>query len=757
MDSVNFLSVSKALVEIFKQQNFHDCAIYDIDLRRWGLLTAAEYEGLVFKGSKKWLASLKTRNGISSRRIQKLVSKRAVRDMDQITATAALFRQQMKSLIPKFLPSNILNTDQTGFNYEMTSTRTLSWKGERKTLGSANSPTNKVTHSYTVQYVIAYDGTIFDKVVEQSIFPAVNVHTTASKSGKLSISLVEEFIKEVLRPNLDTQYDYLYLIDNWGGQTNIELYSSLLDEDNSFTVKLIPENTTDLCQPLDTYFHRQLKYLLKQFSAYELLNEYEKPSELSSRNGAIKLHSLAHFILSAPVLKPMDSQSSGFSGVLLVEQEMRERGLKVSPGLFRKSFTPNVHPKLSSVQEVLPEALVPANPQASVRILGNPPSPNTQSVDFDVALSSPRNSQGFLEFEENLPADTRQTDLGVSPSELKKYYNFNLESVLLENEAARRVIKDKIPAKMFVIREDRQAICSVLVDAFIQNLGRSPSKQAMQQLAVDLVNKYPLLGDPRRKNLGAEMWYFNSAHSQGSTGFLEERIKNQRKKLTKKKIIEKTVEIDIYPLPWDSEFDEENPEPDEKTLEYLRQNRGADIIDTMKSTVFMRRTVIRDEIKDNLAGFRRIPAIIPRLFDMQGTKALRRNKTKNAEWLKKPVGFGPSKLLILTPEIKNTHVADILSENRNAAPFILSLGSTYDLKIESFFVILDKFAIPCGSCFLLALDTCLKSFTVFYFPPPVEYKNVWQFLHGIAGNPCDSLTLTPIVQALIGQIIPRID
>ncbi|XP_035712038.1 uncharacterized protein LOC118437244 [Folsomia candida] len=115
------------------------------------------------------------------------------------------------------------------------------------------------------------------------------------------------------------------------------------------------------------------------------------------------------------------------------------------------------------------------------------------------------------------------------------------------------------------------------------------------------------------------MWYFNSAHSQGSTGFLEERIKNQRKKLTKKKIIEKTVEIDIYPLPWDSEFDEENPEPDEKTLEYLRQNRGADIIDTMKSTVFMRRTVIRDEIKDNLAGFRRIPAIIPRLFDMQGT------------------------------------------------------------------------------------------------------------------------------------------
>lgn len=78
----------------------------------------------------------------------------------------------------------------------------------------------------------------------------------------------------------------------------------------------------------------------------------------------------------------------------------------------------------------------------------------------------------------------------------------------------------------------------------------------MEQLALDLVNKYPLLGDPRRKNLGAEMWYFNSAHSSGPMGFLEERIKNQRKKLTKKKAIENKVEDDISSLSWDSELEE---------------------------------------------------------------------------------------------------------------------------------------------------------------------------------------------------------
>lgn len=59
---------------------------------------------------------------------------------------------------------NIWNTDQTGFKYEVLSTRSLTWKGERTTIGTAFSPKNKVTHSYTVQYIIAYDGSILPQV-----------------------------------------------------------------------------------------------------------------------------------------------------------------------------------------------------------------------------------------------------------------------------------------------------------------------------------------------------------------------------------------------------------------------------------------------------------------------------------------------------------------------------------------------------------------------------------------------------------------
>ncbi len=97
-----------------------------------------------------------------------------------------------------------------------------------------------------------------------------------------------------------------------------------------------------------------------------------------------------------------------------------------------------------------------------------------------------------------------------------------------------------------------------------------------------------------------------------------------------------------------------------------------------------------------------------------------------------------------------------MSENKQTAPFILGLGTLYDLKIDEFYVILHKTAIPCGSSFIVALDTCLKSNTVLYLPPAIESNHQWLFLHhGIAGKPL-YYSLPPVVQALIGQIMSKI-
>lgn len=105
---------------------------------------------------------------------------------------------------------------------------------------------------------------------------------------------------------------------------------------------------------------------------------------------------------------------------------------------------------------------------------------------------------------------------------------------------------------------------------------------------------------------------------------------------------------------------------------------------------------------------------------------------------------------------KNTHVAEILKMNTHQAPFLLALGTMADLQFDSFFIIIHKVAIPCGSKFLKAFDSLTKIFTVLPLPFPVESFNHWLFIyHGVFGKPCQS-NLPPVVQALIGQIMQNI-
>ena len=58
----------------------------------------------------------------------------------------------------------------------------------------------------------------------------------------------------------------------------------------------------------------------------------------------------------------------------------------------------------------------------------------------------------------------------------------------------------------------------------------------MELAAKHLVNVYPSLGDPRRTENGWEMWFFHSEYSKAATGFLEERLKSQRRKLKTKQL-----------------------------------------------------------------------------------------------------------------------------------------------------------------------------------------------------------------------------
>ncbi|CAF1509910.1 unnamed protein product [Adineta ricciae] len=95
----------------------------------------------------------------------------------------------------------------------MIGNRTLSFKGEKSTFGKVRSIHN-TTHSYTVQFITSLSGQPIGNCylclkeknghmsnnIKKDLFRASNVTVTCSQSGKLTSSLVEYWIRNVLKP-----------------------------------------------------------------------------------------------------------------------------------------------------------------------------------------------------------------------------------------------------------------------------------------------------------------------------------------------------------------------------------------------------------------------------------------------------------------------------------------------------------------------------------------------------------------------------
>ncbi|CAF2879796.1 unnamed protein product [Rotaria sp. Silwood2] len=109
---------------------------------------------------------------------------------------AKTFVHEVKQNIPHFKIIHILNADQSSFNYEEFSTRTLSTSDERSTVDRITS-SKAFTHSRTIMPIINIAGNVVGLVficsqeplgrlgprVVQSMHKARNIHVTCSKSG----------------------------------------------------------------------------------------------------------------------------------------------------------------------------------------------------------------------------------------------------------------------------------------------------------------------------------------------------------------------------------------------------------------------------------------------------------------------------------------------------------------------------------------------------------------------------------------------
>lgn len=243
-------------------------------------------------------------------------------DLSVILKEAEKFQKRIATQISNFHPDFVINTDQTGCEYRVDVHRTLANKGD-KTVEVFLGDFNKITHSYTAQYSITASGKLLPKVFlcmqePKGIFgPRVsatieeltknygNVFIMASKSGKLTKDHFHNYVKNVLTEYCKKE-EFLLILDSWGGQTDTAYFNNIFTGDDgncNSTIEIIPPHCTPYCQPCDVYFFRQIKNFIKKLqNSAEVI---QTKRQLSTREDAIKIHSLIHYQLSAPIFKDM--------------------------------------------------------------------------------------------------------------------------------------------------------------------------------------------------------------------------------------------------------------------------------------------------------------------------------------------------------------------------------------------------------------------------------------------------------------------
>lgn len=177
--------------------------VHDKDLQRWALQAQKKIgnEDIRFKASKHWLTRFKHAHRIVSRKINKFVTRKTLESTTEIEKKSDQFVNDVRQCALSVGWANVYNSDQSGFQLEMYSGRTLATEGEQQIQCVVQSVAS-TTHSYTIQPTISAEGKLlsplflvlqersgkFGLIVEENLFRPENVYVDVSVSGKLTTS-----------------------------------------------------------------------------------------------------------------------------------------------------------------------------------------------------------------------------------------------------------------------------------------------------------------------------------------------------------------------------------------------------------------------------------------------------------------------------------------------------------------------------------------------------------------------------------------
>jgi hypothetical protein len=254
----------------FKNAKDKKLIIHDSDLQRWAMKKRGEINLENFNASPAWLWRFKSH-------YRKVVTSRYSREKFDIIGSADLFINSSKIFMQNYPDENIYNTDQSGFNREIHSGRTLEIWGSTEVEGVVQS-ISATTHSYTIQPTISKDGKLlsplfivlqepegkFGPRVQQELFSAPNIYVTASKSGKLTKDHLKVWFERVFFPSVGDKS--VLLLDSWTTYNDKAMIKSVTPANKELEILTIPPKTTSLVQPLDKYGFHLWKNFVRKFS-----------------------------------------------------------------------------------------------------------------------------------------------------------------------------------------------------------------------------------------------------------------------------------------------------------------------------------------------------------------------------------------------------------------------------------------------------------------------------------------------------------
>ncbi|PIC13293.1 hypothetical protein B9Z55_027916 [Caenorhabditis nigoni] len=263
-----------------------------------------------FVGSDSWLNGWKRRFGISSRKITKFVSQVRHKNRDQIERDSKEFVSSTNQILPLYHPSNVYNADQSGFQLEMSTARTLTFTGSRHVHCTVQN-VSSTTHSYTVLPLISASGKLHPKIFvtlkeKNGTFPkcghftAPNLVVTCHTSHIMTKELMKTFFREVVIEK-SMPKNALLIIDSWSSWKDTDAIDSVTPRANKIKILTIPAGCTGHVQPCDVGIFGAFKKVVKTITNYsQLTNEDYK---MHSRDETLKLISLVWWQLCSPKLE----------------------------------------------------------------------------------------------------------------------------------------------------------------------------------------------------------------------------------------------------------------------------------------------------------------------------------------------------------------------------------------------------------------------------------------------------------------------